>query len=317
MPRKLSPQQAESGLFLLRQAQKSDQLSKQQERELIAQAKRGDRQAMQRLVLSCMLFMFKAVGRMTDHGVEEDDLLQECALICMKAVEHFDLQRDERLITYLRKWLLRVRSNCKKRAPTVRSLSTAQRRQAFAMHRIEEKLEQALGGAVDSIDLANELGISEAKLNTLQQAQYSCLRLDDLAGPDTRQTYLEKLPDDRLTPDQCADVRLTLRRAKALLIQAIQETLTMQERDVIKRRYFTPEPESQRKIGLSYGLTNSRIGQIEQQALRKIRQWLQSRDCEECLLAGHQLLQDLSDQPGFQPIQQTESRLATNQISLD
>ncbi|MBU0625300.1 hypothetical protein KKF05_03085 [Patescibacteria group bacterium] len=86
--------------------------------------------------------------------------------------------------------------------------------------------------------------------------------------------------------------------------------ISNQERDVIRRRYFTHEPESQRKIGLSYGLTNSRIGQIEQQALEKIRQWLREQGREKCLLDGHQLLQDLSDLPGFQPIQQIESRLA-------
>ncbi|MCL2011712.1 MAG: sigma-70 family RNA polymerase sigma factor [Cystobacterineae bacterium] len=81
------------------------QLAREEEYELTHRARRGDVSARHALAASNLPFVVAIAKRFSNRGARLDDLVQEGNVGLMKAIEHFDPQKNVRFATYAVWWI--------------------------------------------------------------------------------------------------------------------------------------------------------------------------------------------------------------------
>ncbi len=89
----------------LRGLRGSRQLTREDEYELSARAKKGDEAARQVLATSNLPFVVAVAKKFAHRGNRLDDLIQEGNVGLMKAIEHFDSKKNVRFATYAVWWI--------------------------------------------------------------------------------------------------------------------------------------------------------------------------------------------------------------------
>ena len=89
----------------LRQIGGRPRLTREQEYELARRARKGDASARDTLALSNLVLVVAVARKFTHREARLDDLVQEGNLGLMKAIEHFDPEKNVRFATYAVWWL--------------------------------------------------------------------------------------------------------------------------------------------------------------------------------------------------------------------
>jgi len=259
---------------------------------LIAEAPRGEAKKLRSLLTRCEeaagevqvakhafiranLRLVVAIARRYDRGqMPLIDLIQEGNLGLIKAVERFDYRRGFRFSTYASWWIRHAigRALADKgqavRVP-VHALDAQQR-----LSRAAEAIGMRLGRPATDEELAKETGIEKRRLARVRKHQVvPVFSLDrEISNTDGRR-YIDMLADER-TKNPFDD---TMLRAWNKSIDEVLEVLTPMERTILRWRFgLDSEGEGMtlKEIGDHYQLSRERIRQLQEQALRKIREHL-------------------------------------------
>jgi RNA polymerase sigma factor (sigma-70 family) len=218
--------------------------------------------------------------RFESSGAPLLDLVQDGNLGLLRAVERFDGRKGFAFSTYATWWI---------RQAITRGLAAAGRPVSVPAHVAQsmrhlrttrERLEHERGRAVTIEELADELGMPRDRAVELTRLVAHPLSLSQpLAGAEAS-SPLGDLVEDRVT---IAPFDATARSLLASEVRAMLMHLTESERTIIELRYgldpadghpsrLRREPCTLEQIGRTMRLTRARIHQIEQRALRKLRQ---------------------------------------------
>ena len=243
-------------------------------RALRALAKEADR--IRESFASCNLRLVPSVirryGYQRGTNLSMPDLIQEGNLGLLRAIPRFDYRRGLRFSTFatwwIRHYLVRSRQNlgAEVRVPVhLHDLATK-------AHREKVKFQREFGRDPDHAELARTLKISEKSVRTLESAwlkhRESLPGFDSVGEDGVQPSYLASdnpLADEVLTRCQ-EDEQLTAAVAGMPALLA----------GIILRRFGLggSAPETLREIGKSMNLSRERIRQLEQKALRILRQTL-------------------------------------------
>jgi RNA polymerase primary sigma factor len=91
--------------YYMRSIGSRKQLTREEEYSLAAQAKRGDAAAVNALARANLTFVVAIARKFTSRGARLDDLVQEGNIGLMKAIEHFDTNKNVRFATYAVWWI--------------------------------------------------------------------------------------------------------------------------------------------------------------------------------------------------------------------
>ena len=243
-------------------------------RALQALAKEADR--IRESFASCNLRLVPSVirryGYQRGTSLSMPDLIQEGNLGLLRAIPRFDYRRGLRFSTFaswwIRHYLVRARQNFGAEVRVPVHLHDL----AVKVHRAKVKFQREFDRDPEPAELACALKISEKSVRTLESAwlkhRESLPAFDSVGEDGTQPSYLASdnpLADEVLTRCQ-DDARLTAAVAR------MPELLG----GIILRRFGIGggEPETLREIGKSMNLSRERIRQLEQKALRILRQTL-------------------------------------------
>ena len=262
----------------LREISRYPLLDRKEEMRLAQEIRRGEEEALDKLVRSNLRFVVTVSKKYQNQGVPLSDLINEGNLGLIKAARKFDETKGTKFISYAVWWI---------RQAILQALAEQGRivrvplNRAGTMYRIgkrKAKLIQELGREPTVAEIAEGLDLSHEEVEKTLAISRAHLSLDAPVAPGEDSRLLDYLPD-RVSPGPDEEM---IEKALTEALEAALSTLRPREATIL-RQYFGLDdaaPKSLEEIGAGLGVTRERVRQIKEQALKRLRHASRARVLE-------------------------------------
>lgn len=248
------------------------QLTRDQEADLALHARRGTREAVDRLVESNLGFVVMTAKEYRDRGVPFEDLVGEGCLGLIEAAHRYDADRGCRFVTYAMWWIRKSILAAVVQQSGVVRIPGYHRTQLRRARYVERELREALGRIPQAEEMTARLSMSPEKIRRVLDWELKAVPLDAPHGRNG-----ESALSDLLADPGAADQEETLIRGqnRSIVREAMAE-LGAQERTVLVHRFGLDDapPRTLNEIALILGLSRERIRQIETRGKKRLRRLL-------------------------------------------
>ncbi len=227
------------------------------------------RRARHKLIEHNLRLVVSIARRYVGHGMPLSDLIEEGNLGLMRAAEKFDWRRGFRFSTYATWWI---------RQAVTRGLAEGGRTIRLPVHvgealtkigRESQRLSLELGREPTPEELSEATGLTVERIDEYMGAARLPLSLEAPIGEDGETNLGEVLEDDDATdPAELAGHTMLGEDINRAL-----SPLTERQRAIVMMRYGLNggQPMTLEAAGKRLGVTRERARQIEQEALRRLR----------------------------------------------
>lgn len=257
-------------------------LTYDEEQALAKKSAEGDEAARNRLIESNLRLVVSVAKKYINKSrIPFLDLIQEGNLGLIKAVEKFDYTLGYKFSTYATYWI---------RQSISRAVASQSRTIRVPMHIIElmskmntvsHELTQKFNREPTIEEVAQVMSMPVDKLQNIINSLKEPVSLD--AAIDTNEDVnIGDMVADEDSTDFIQDVK---NESIAQTLDKVLDTLTKREKDVLVMRFGLDHkmPRTLEEVGKHFGVTKERIRQIEDEALRKMRNPARTRILRQCL----------------------------------
>lgn len=256
-------------------------LSAEQEKELSVKALAGDHNAINKLVECNLLLVVSIAKKYYGCGLPLLDLIQEGNLGLIKAAEKYDGSKGFRFSTYATYWIRQAIS---------RALGDQSRTIRIPANMVEllskvkkatAELTQKLGRAPSDKEIAAHMNIELDKVQTVMDLAQATTSLDTPVD-DEGETCMGDLIADHSAENPLANI---IKETNKQIVANILDTLGSREAEILKMRFGIDAEKAMtlEEVGDHYGLSKERIRQIENKAIRKLRNPVRAKMLREAM----------------------------------
>ena len=217
---------------------------------LISMAHQGDKTARDRLVVENMGLIWSIVRRFEGRGHEMEDLFQIGSIGLMKAVDHFDLSLGVKFSTYA---VPMICGEIKRflRDDGMIKVSRSLKELGIRVNGARQELSKSLGRepTLDEVAEAVEASREQVAASMEAVAEIESLYRPASYGDEQGMTLLERIPEEN---------------------EALVEELGERDREIIIRRYFKNQTQSE--VAKELNISQVQVSRLEKKILKSMRE---------------------------------------------
>ncbi|MEG0368692.1 MAG: RNA polymerase sporulation sigma factor SigF [Hungatella sp.] len=232
--------------------------------KLIIMAHQGDKEARDRLVMENVGLIWSIVRRFQGRGYEMEDLFQIGSIGLMKAIDKFDLSFEVKFSTYA---VPMITGEIKRflRDDGMIKVSRSIKEMGMKVKIARESLNSSLGREPTIEELAEEIGTSREEIAASIEAGaeveslYKTINKND----ETTICLMDKIEEKNEDQEQLLN---------RMLLSDLLATLNDKEREIIFRRYY--ENQTQTQIAQALSISQVQVSRLEKKILKQLREKL-------------------------------------------
>jgi RNA polymerase primary sigma factor len=254
-------------------------LTTDEEIELAARIKKGDKKARELMIKANLRLVVKIARDYEGIGLPLLDLISEGNIGLMKAVERFDPAKGGKLSTYGSWWIKQsIKRALANQSKTIR-LPVHLVDKISKMRRLSMKLTEELGREPTDEELAGELGITAARVTQMRQASQRPTSLDAPIGDDDSNLFSDVVEDENAHSPYANLEDKTVTD----MLQDMVKHLAPREATILRYRFGLDggTERTLEDVGAKFGVTRERVRQIQNLALRKLRKMIEKLEANK------------------------------------
>src|SRR5258706_6347135 len=254
-------------------------LTPDEEIELAARIKKGDKKAREQMIKANLRLVVKIAHDYEGFGLPLLDLINEGNIGLMKAVERFDPAKGGKLSTYGSWWIKQsIKRALANQSKTIR-LPVHLVEKISKMRRTARKLQEMLGHEPTDEELADEMGMTASRVRQMRQASIRPASLDAPIGDDDSNNFSDVVEDENATSpyDNLEDKTVTG------MLQDMVKHLDDREATILRFRFGLDggSEKTLEEVGEKFGVTPERVRQIQNLALQKLRKMIEKLEASK------------------------------------
>ena len=254
-------------------------LTPQEEIQLAARIKRGDKKAREQMIKANLRLVVKIARDYEGIGLPLLDLISEGNIGLMKAVERFDPKKGGKLSTYGSWWIKQsIKRALANQSKTIR-LPVHLVDKISKMRRLAMRLQEELGREPTDEELADELDVTPLRVRQMRLAAIRPASLDAPIGDDDSNNFSDVVEDENAaTPyEDLEDKTVTG------MLQEMVRHLDARESTILRYRFGLDggSEKTLEEVGEKFGVTRERVRQIQNLALRKLRKMIEKLEASK------------------------------------
>ena len=260
----------------LKEIQKTNLLTAEDERALARRISQGDMAARDRMIESNLRLVVKIAKRYMNRGLPFLDLIEEGNMGLIKAVERFKLSKECRFSTYATWWI---------RQSIERALVNQSRTIRLPVHvsddinkyiKISRELTHQLNREPQPKEIAEAMGVDPAYIRRLMVLVKKTYSIEHPMGENNDYSLIDTIEDTNSVDPAALIEDLN----KFAHVSEWLGTLSENEQEILSLRFGLNdrEPQTLDTIGRRFGVTRERIRQIEAKSLEKLRRIMEEKE---------------------------------------
>ena len=251
------------------------QLTSEEEHELaLRYHEEGDLEAARQLVMTNLRFVVHIARGYSGYGLSMPDLIQEGNVGLMKAVKRFDPMMGVRLVSFAVHWIkAEIHEYVIKNWSIVKVATTkAQRKLFFNLRKMKKDLNWLTHDDAQSIAADLNVDISDVyeMEKRLSGHDASFDMSNDESDDDNYAAPVNYLQSYHADPAELLEASDWEGREHDLLVEAMK-SLDERSIDILTSRWLVEKKATLQDLAAKYNVSAERIRQLEQNAMKKIR----------------------------------------------
>ena len=241
-------------------------LTEDEKKALMKRVREGDEEARQEMITGNLRLVLSIVQRFSGRKENPDDLFQVGCIGLIKAVDHFDIEKEVMFSTYAVPMIIGEVRRYLRDSASVR-VSRSVRDMAYKSLQARDELAAELDRDPTPEEIARRIGATREQVASALDAIVEPISLYEPVFSENGDSLyvIDQLSDtSRDSTDESWLENIALREAV--------KTLTPREQKIIALRYY--KDKTQMEIAAEIGISQAQVSRVEKAALEKLRKQL-------------------------------------------
>lgn len=243
-------------------------LTPEQEKEIGAKAKLGDRKAIDKLVTSNLRFVVSVAKQYQGQGIDLIDLISSGNEGLIEASKRYDVDKGFRFISYAVWWIRQSIVSALSGQSRMIRLPSNQVYNISRVYKTISEFEQKYERKPSDEELENLLGIPAEKITHIINTSSKIVSVDSPLKDEEEGTLIDIIPNKN---SPLAD-ELFKKESEEKRVGMILKRMSHREHDIL-RMFFGLGCNSMtlENIGTKFGLTSERVRQVKDNAIKSLK----------------------------------------------